>query len=230
MPHAEDMSTTQTETLTNGDQKSQFLSHLTSYPIVTDGIEGFKNNSIGAKSIEIADATYNRVGKPLEPHLRTPYSYAKPYVNKADSLADQALGRFDKNFPIVKKDTNTIFDTARGYAFWPFQLAGDGKNYLFTTYSEQYKKTAKGNNRGDGPVTIGLAIISTELKIIADVFGYIAETLNQRGSEVKEKTDDLASTANKKKDELASAAHKKKDEASSAAHKKKDQAQDAIKN
>ena len=122
----------------------------------------------------------------------------------------------------MKEDTNTIYDTVKGYAFWPFQLAGDGKNYLFSTYSEQYKRTAKGNNRGDGPVTIGLAIISTELKIVADVFGYIAETLKQRGGEAKEKTDDLASTANKKKDELASSASKKKDEVASAAHKKKD--------
>ncbi|GAM86592.1 hypothetical protein ANO11243_046060 [Dothideomycetidae sp. 11243] len=203
MPHADEMSQTQTQVLTNGDSKSQFLSHLTSYPVVSDGIETFKANALGAKSIEIVDATYTRVGKPLEPHLRTPYSYAKPYVNKADSLADQALNSVDSHFPIVKEDTNTIFGSIKGFVFWPFKVAGDGKEYVFSTWSDEYEKTAKRNNRGNGPVTFGMAVVSTELKIASDALQYLADILSDRSSEAKKKTDKLASAAKEKKDTYA---------------------------
>ncbi|KAF2158048.1 hypothetical protein K461DRAFT_290304 [Myriangium duriaei CBS 260.36] len=194
---------TQTQVLTNGDAKSQFLSHLTSYPVVSDGIEQFKANPLGAKSIEIVDATYTRVGKPLEPHLRTPYSYAKPYVNKADSLADQALNSVDNRFPIVKEDTNTIFDTVKGLVFWPFKVAGNGKDYVLNTWSDEYNKTAKRNARRSGPVTFGLAVVSTELRIASDALQYLAESLSDRGSEAKQKKDDLVSAAKQKKDTYA---------------------------
>lgn len=203
MPHADNMSQTQTETLTNGDAKSQFLSHLTSYPVVSDGIEHFKATPLGAKSIEIVDATYTRVGKPLEPHLRTPYSYAKPYVNKADSLADQALNSVDNRFPIVKEDTNTIYDTVKGYVFWPFQIAGSGRDYVLNTWSEEYNKTAKRNNRGTGVITLGMAVVSTEMKIASDALQYLADTLSDRKSEAKQKKDDLVSAAKQKKETYA---------------------------
>jgi hypothetical protein len=114
MPHA-------TETLTNGDKSSsQFISHLTSLPAVNDGIETFKSNPYGKKSLEIVDGAYTRIGKPVEPYLQTPYSYAKPYVQKADELADSGLSWGEKQFPIVKEDTNTIVDTAKGYIFFPY--------------------------------------------------------------------------------------------------------------
>lgn len=114
MPHA-------TETLTNGDKpSSQFFNHLTSYPAVNDSIETFKQNPYGKKSIEIADGAYSRFGKPIQPYFETPYNYAKPYVQKADELADRGLNGVESHFPIVKEDTHTIVDTAKGYIWWPY--------------------------------------------------------------------------------------------------------------
>jgi hypothetical protein len=135
MPHA-------TETLTNGDKSlsssSQFISHLTSLPAVNDGIETFKSNPYGKKSLEIVDGAYTRIGKPVEPYLQTPYSYAKPYVQKADELADSTLSWGEKQFPIVKEDTHTIVDTAKGYVFYPY-------SYLSKTWQGVFLSSSSHN-------------------------------------------------------------------------------------
>ncbi|KAF2722337.1 hypothetical protein K431DRAFT_284032 [Polychaeton citri CBS 116435] len=131
MPHA-----TGDSPVTNGTKpSSQFISHLASYPVVNDGIETFKSNPYGKRSIELADGAYSKFGKPVEPYLETPYSYAKPYLNKADELGDKGLDKVDGHFPIVKEETSTIVDTAKGYVLWPFKLADDGKTYVFKTWN-----------------------------------------------------------------------------------------------
>jgi len=122
--------------MTNGGEaSSKFLSHVTSYPVVNDGIETFKQNPYGKKSLELANDTYQKYGKAVEPYLETPYSYAKPYVAKADELADSGLAQVDSHFPLVKEDTDTVVDTAKSYVFWPFKVVGDGKDYVLNTWS-----------------------------------------------------------------------------------------------
>ncbi|KAG8623065.1 hypothetical protein KVT40_008041 [Elsinoe batatas] len=199
MPHAEDKMS-QTQVLTNGDSKSQFLSHLKSYPIVSDGIDTVKSNQYGAKSIEIADAAYTKIGKPIEPHLRVPYSYAKPYVEKADSLADNVLNSVDNRFPIVKEDTNTIVGTAKGYAFWPVQLAFDGKDYVLSTWQDEYNKTVKRNGRGPGIWSFGLSVISTEMRIASDALQIAADWLGPKKEEAAQKKDEFVGQAKQKKE------------------------------
>lgn len=134
MPHATDseMSTP----LLNGDRSSsKFISHLSSYPVVSDGVETFKSNPYGRKSLDLADSAYQRVVKPVEPHLETAYSYAKPYVGKADELGDSGLGYIDAKFPIVKEDTSAIVDKGKSVLFWPVNVAGEGKDYVLATWS-----------------------------------------------------------------------------------------------
>jgi hypothetical protein len=124
MPHA-------TEALTNGEKPaSKFLSHITSYPVVSDGIETYKSNPVGKKTLELADGAYNRFAKPVEPYLERPYGYAKPYVQKADEMADNGLNKVEGHFPIVKEDTKTVVNTAKNYIFWPY-------SYLATTWQGQ---------------------------------------------------------------------------------------------
>ena len=121
--------------MVNGENGSKFLSHLNSYPVVSDGVETFKSNPYGKKSLELADSAYSRFGKPVEPYLETPYSIAKPYVAKADELADSGLGHVDKRFPIVKENTNTIVDKGKSLIWYPFELAGNGKDYVINTWT-----------------------------------------------------------------------------------------------
>ena len=112
----------------NSQSSSKFLNHVTSYPVVNSSIETFKSNPYGKQALEIADSTYQRFGKPVEPYLEGPYAYAKPYVAKADELADSGLQRVDGRFPIMKEDTDKVLETSRDYVFWPI-------NYLYGTYN-----------------------------------------------------------------------------------------------
>lgn len=140
MPHATNDNLSQIDkmgqNLVNGDKhSSQFIDHLTSYPVVSDGIETFKSNPYGKKSLELADNAYNRFGKPVEPYLETPKQYAAPYAKKADELASSGLTRVENTFPIVKEDTTTIVDKGKAFVWWPYNTAGDGVNYVFATYN-----------------------------------------------------------------------------------------------
>ena len=138
MPHA-----TGSEALVNGDKSSsQFIDHLTSYPVVSDSIETFKSNPYGKKSLELADSAYSRFAKPVEPYLETPKQYVAPYAKKADELAVSGLSHVDNTFPIVKEDTNTIVDKGKSLIWFPFKVAGDSKDYVVTTYNGMSRLTS----------------------------------------------------------------------------------------
>jgi len=129
MPHSTAEATMTTNGASNNSQSSsKFLNHVTSYPVVNSSIETFKSHPYGKQALEIADSTYQRFGKPVEPYLEGPYAYAKPYVAKADELADSGLQRVDGRFPIMKEDTDKVLETSRDYVFWPI-------NYLYGTYN-----------------------------------------------------------------------------------------------
>lgn len=104
---------------------SKTLSKISSYPAVASGIDHFKANSLGKKSIDVVNGTYSRFGKPVEGLLETPYSYAKPYVNKADELGEKALETVDSKFPIVNEEPGTIYETGKSWVFWPYTYAID---------------------------------------------------------------------------------------------------------
>lgn len=193
MPHAtSEMSTP----MTNGEKaSSKFISHLSSYPVVSDGVETFKSHPYGKKSLDLADSAYQRFVKPVEPHLETPYSYAKPYVGKADELGDSGLGYIDSKFPIVKEDTNTIVDKGKSIVLWPFKVAFDGKDYVVNTWSDEYQKTANHKERGPGFSTLVMALISTELKIASDFFQVIADFLGPKYEEGKAKGSEYVKEA-----------------------------------
>ncbi|KXS94441.1 hypothetical protein AC578_5197 [Pseudocercospora eumusae] len=228
MPHST------TETLTNGDKSSsKFLSHLTSYPAVHDGIETYKANPYGKKSLEVADGAYVRFAKPVEPYLQKPYSYAQPYVQKADELADASLTKVEGHFPIVKEDTTTIVDTAKGYIFWPY-------SYLTGTFNDEYEKTAKHNNRGQGVGTLVQATISTQLRIASDFFQAVADILGpkyeegkKKGSEyvrdVKDNADHYKQIGQEKLNEYTKHGQQKVDEAQKVGQQKADEAKDQAK-
>jgi len=171
--------------LTNGEKpssSSQFLDHLTTYPLVIDSISTYKSNPYGQKSISIANTAYDRFGKPVIPYLKGPYSYVAPYVAKADSLGDQGLGKLEGTFPIVKQDTDKVKDTVLDYALLPVKLAVQGKDYVFQTYGDEYQKSG-----GNGVVTTAKAIMSTELKLASDVYQFVSKYLGPKKEAAKKK-------------------------------------------
>merc|ERR1712230_7515 len=216
MPHAMNGTMSQDQ-LTNGETpSSKFLSHVTSYPMVNDGIETFKQHPVGKKSLEIADGAYQRVGKPVEPYLQQGFNYVKPYYERADEMADSGLGHVDHRFPIVKEDTHTVIDTAKSYAFWPY-------NYVWSTWNDEYRKTANHNNRGAGLSTSLMAIVSTELKIASDFFQALADFLGPKYEESKKKGADYVRNAEDKAEHYKHVGQEKLDEYTHLGQQKADE-------
>jgi hypothetical protein len=115
--------------------------------------------------------------------LQTPYSYLSPYLSRADELGDSGLSKVDSTFPIVKEDTGKLKETVQAYAFAPFKLAGQGKEYVLGTWQDEYNKT----QGKDGVMKSVKALISTELKIGIDGYNYVSEYLGQRQQKVSKK-------------------------------------------
>ncbi|KAL8702722.1 MAG: hypothetical protein Q9201_004098 [Fulgogasparrea decipioides] len=189
MPHAE-------QSTVNGEKpSSQFLAHVTSYPAVSDSLDAIENNPYGKKGIELANEGYNKVVAPVIPYAERPYGYVKPYVQKADELADDGLKKVDAKFPIVKEDTEKIKGSILNIAFLPFRLANDGKDYVLSTYNKEYKKCG-----GDGYIAGGKALITTGLVVTSDSLAWFANYLNQKKEEGKDVAKDTKEAAKEKKD------------------------------
>lgn len=184
--------------------------HVTSYPAVSDSIDAIENNPYGKKGIELATEGYNKVVAPVVPYAQRPYGYVAPYVQKADELADGGLTKVDNTFPIVKEDTEKIKGTILDLAFMPLRMVNQGKDYVLSTYGNEYKKCG-----GDGYIAGGKAMITTGLVVTSDTLAWFADYLNQKKEQgkgfAKEKKDQAAGMANEKKDQAAGAAKEKKD-------------------
>ncbi|KAL8931960.1 MAG: hypothetical protein Q9211_006622 [Gyalolechia sp. 1 TL-2023] len=213
MPHAENGS--MTKQMVNGEKaSSQFVSHVTSYPVVSDSIDAIENNPYGKKGIELANEGYNKVVAPVIPYAQGPYGYIAPYVQKADQLADGGLDRVDGTFPIVKQDTEKIKGTILDLAFLPLRLANQSKDYVLSTYGNEYKKCG-----GNGYMAGGKAIITTGLVVTSDSLSWLADYLNQKTSHAKE-------IAQETKGQAKEFAQEKKGQAKEVAQEKKGEAQE----
>lgn len=166
------------EQLTNGDKPhSLFISHLTSYPLVSDSLSAYLENPYGAKSVNLFNHAYKRFVTPVEPYFATPYSFVAPYIQKADSLGDKGLSEVDNRFPIVKEETSSLKEKAKSYPL---------VDYVLKTFDEQSKK----NNGQSGVIPFAKTVVGTEIKIAADTIGYITGFLIAKKDEGKK----LAST------------------------------------
>ena len=114
------------------------------------------------------------------PYAQKPYGYVAPIVAKADAMADGGLSKVDETFPIVKEDTDKIKGTVLDYAFFPFRLAGEGKDYALNTYSNEYKKCG-----GDGVVAGGKALITTGLVFTSDSLAWLSSFLSAKKEQAK---------------------------------------------
>ncbi|KAI4178506.1 MAG: hypothetical protein L6R41_008362 [Letrouitia leprolyta] len=180
MPHAENGS--MTKPTVNGEKSSsQFVSHVTSYPVVSDSIDAIENSPYGKKGIELANEGYNKVVAPIIPYTERPYGYIAPYVQKADQLADGGLTKVDGTFPIVKQDTEKIKGTILDLVLLPFTIVNQSKDYVFSTYGSEYKKCG-----GNGYIAGGKAVITTGLVVTSDSLAWLADYLNQKKEQAKE--------------------------------------------
>ncbi|KAL6715250.1 hypothetical protein ACLMJK_007514 [Lecanora helva] len=225
------------QTMTNGDTSSQFIDHLLSYPAVHDSISAYKSNPYGKRSLDLSNTGYEKFVSPFIPYAKRPYGYVAPYVAKADSLASDGLTKVDSRFPIVKEDTEKIKGTILDFAYFPFRVVGDSRNYVLDTYGSEYKKCG-----GDGYVAGGKAVITTSLVITSDTLtwlgaflgqkkdqgeDYAAKKYGQARSFANEKSGAAKHYANEKSDAALRYANDKTEQAKNLAYEKKEEAQDA---
>jgi len=191
MPHAETDNTPTTSTmgekLTNGEKPhSLFISHLTSYPLVSDSLSIYLENPYGAKSVNLFNNAYKSFITPVEPYLKTPYSYVAPYVQKADSLGDKGLSEVDTRFPIVKEETSTLKEKVKTLPV---------VDYVWKTFEDQDKIH---NNGQKGVVPFAKSVVGTELKIAADSVRYFVSFFVAKKEEVKQISQQKLNELNEK--------------------------------
>lgn len=170
----------------------------------------YKSHPLGARSIEFSQNIFNQFGKPVisSPLVQNPYSYVYPYAKKVDEIGDTTLSHLDANFPVVKE---TNFEALKSHAnsiiAFPFKIASDGKQYVFSTYSEEYKKTG-----GEGLVPTGKAIISTEFRIAGEALRVVSDWVGPKKKQAEEELEKAKSVGQEKGAEAKKTALKKKDE------------------
>jgi len=181
----------------NGDMPhSSFLSHVQSYPMVSDAISTFKSNPYGAKSIDLTNASYAKFVKPAFPYLQTPASYAKPYIAKADQIGDSLLSKVDEKIPVVKSETSEVKSKIFDVAGWPMAKVGESKDYLLSKYTDEYKKCG-----GDGIVAGGKAVITSSLVISSDVLNWLSSFLAAKKAQAKELAQEKSQEVKEKSSE-----------------------------
>ncbi|KAI0401202.1 hypothetical protein F4802DRAFT_440451 [Xylaria palmicola] len=160
---------------------SATLSHITGYPVVTDGIAYFKKNPYGQRSIELSDSAYQTFAKPILPYFSKPYQYVSPYVQKADAMGDDALCKIDERLPALKKPTDELVSEGKAFIYFPVRKGMETKGYVVDVYNSEYKKVG-----GDGLVTSGKALISTGLVVTSEALTWVGDILRAGKVRAKE--------------------------------------------
>ncbi|KAI1438990.1 hypothetical protein GGR50DRAFT_216703 [Xylaria sp. CBS 124048] len=160
---------------------SATLSHIANYPFINDGIEYFKKNPFGQKSLELGDSAYQTFAKPFLPYLNRPFQYVSPYIKKADAVGDGALSQIDQRIPALKKPTDELVSEGKAIVFFPVRKGLETKSHVFDVYNSEYKKVG-----GDGLVTSGKAWISTGLVVTSETLSWVGDYLRAAKTEAKE--------------------------------------------
>lgn len=194
MPHAEQPNNTSKVNGTTpaqsdpGSPSYKSLSHLKSYPIVSDSISVFESHPLGQRSISLSQSCYSTFLAPLTPYL----SRAAPYVSRADEFADSNLGKIDSYFPILKEPTDEIRSAVVGAVGYPKKLVGEvylrgadfakeGKEYVFKVYEDECSK----GGGTDGVIPKAKATVTTGLVVSSEIMGSLAAYLGNKREEAK---------------------------------------------
>jgi len=181
MPHSLEQSNGMAPQVNGEATSSAFLSHLTSYPVISDSISTFKSNPYGAKSLDLTATGYEKFGKPFIPYLQKPYQYVSPYVAKADELGDSTLSTLESKFPSVKKPTDELINDGKSLVFYPVTIGNEGKDYVLSKYNGEVKKT-----QDQGLVGYGKAVVATGLIVSSDALHWLGNFLSQKKKQTKE--------------------------------------------
>ena len=130
---------------------NKLVSHLKSFPIISDSLSTIQAHPLGQRSISIYSTAYDTFVKPFTPYLVKVNDMASPYVGKVDDIADQGLGKLEEKFPIVKEPTENVKTKVAEQLQTPkkvadalygtgLDFANEKKDYVFRVYHEERAK------------------------------------------------------------------------------------------
>lgn len=159
-----------TNGITNGEKsdesvasKSQFLSHLQTYPLLTSTYTTLTTHPYASTPLSLTHRTIDTLTPYATPFITPVAPYVTPYLVKLDSLADSGLSAFDARVPAAKKPTEELYKEAKELVLTPYTLSKEGGEYVWRTYEGEVK-------RGDakGVVGYGKAVVGTGFVVGAD--------------------------------------------------------------
>lgn len=166
---------------TNQGYKS--LSHLQSYPLISDITTSFTSSPLGQRTISLSTSAYSRFITPLSPYL----SRAYPYVQSADDFADANLTRVDSRFPVVKE---VSAEDVKGMIGYPRKLvaevivrgsdfAREKQEYVLRIYEDEVAQQKGVVGKAKAGVTTGLVVSSD---VMGKIAGFLASSVGRKAS------------------------------------------------
>lgn len=170
---------------------SATLSHITGYPVVSDGLTYIKKNPYGQRSIELGGSAYEMFAKPVLPYLAKPYEYVSPYVKRADDLGEQTLSKIDERVPALKKPTGELWADSKTLIFFPVHKGSEARDHVLSVYNSELKKIG-----GEGLVVNGKALVSAGLVITTETLTWVGDLLRAGQAKSKEAGNGAAQALN----------------------------------
>ncbi|KAJ8658496.1 hypothetical protein O0I10_005849 [Lichtheimia ornata] len=105
----------QQQRATSNGQASGFITRVTSYPIVVDGVSTVKayaeRSPAATYALSKASATLNSVNSYRPRYVQSYYeTYIQPHVERADELGCKSLDLIQNRFPVVTQPTANVVD------------------------------------------------------------------------------------------------------------------------
>ena len=164
------------------------MQHLLDYPVISDSIHTITTNEFGQRTIKLGDSAYQTFAVPVLPWIAKPYGYVSPYVQKADTIGDQTLGKIDERFPIVKRPTADLYNDTRAILFFPYNKGLEGRDHVFEIYTTEYKKNEK-----EGLVAHGKAAVTTAFVVSNETLSWLSSFLTAKKAEAAQAVNDKVS-------------------------------------
>ncbi|KAJ9419102.1 hypothetical protein QL093DRAFT_2565271 [Fusarium oxysporum] len=134
------------------------VQHLLSYPVISDGVHTFKSGKYGQRSIQFGNAAYQTFAGTATTWFQRPYQHLLPYIQKVDSLGDNILHHVHKQFPIIKKPTQELYNDTKDLISLSYHKGLEGRDHVLKVYDSEYEK-----NKQVGLVAHGKAAVTTVL-------------------------------------------------------------------
>lgn len=148
------------------------------YPVISDSVDTVKTNELGQRTLKLGDSAYQTFAAPVLPWLAKPYQYVSPYVQKADAIGDQTLGKLDERFPVMKRATADLYNDTRSLLFLPYNKGLEGRDHVFGIYSNECKK-----HEAQGLVAHGKAAVSTAFVVSNETLSWLSSYLTAKKRE-----------------------------------------------